>query len=283
MGLRQELLAGSDLITTTTVTVTGGAGDAATSGSIVVPRTFVFKRVDNTAPIRTRVYGTQAGMEADKSRTATTSEYLSVNVANVSLLVEVMDDLGQRLPVNGRLFGANFEYPSSSLIYYVTEPSGSATFTGAATSSLFTIYGLEDLTPRETVSIVTDFQVADVVRTGSITTDNTYLMLLVSSSHAQTRFRLYQDAYSRDLDLSRPFSTPISNVGISGAGITTYTGSGLIIDVAFDGAGSQSVTPIVIGDLLESTHLSHYTFEYTGSLGAGISSSVLLDLFSLEE
>lgn len=283
MGLRQELLSGSSLITTTEITITGGDTDAATSGSITVPRTFVFKRVDNSAPIRTRLYGTNAGMEADKARAATDSSYISANVSSVDLLLEVMDDTGQRIPINGRLFGANLEYPSQSIIYYYTEPSGSATFTGTVTSSIFTIYGLEDLTPRESFFVTTDFQIADKVRTGSITTPNTYLGLIISSSHSQTRFRLYQDQYARDADLSRPFSTPISSSGISGSGITTYTGSGLILDVAFDAAGSQSLTPIIIGDLMTVNNTTYYTFEYTGSLGAGISSSVLVDIFSLED
>lgn len=283
MGIRQELLSGSGVITTTTITITGGAGDTASSGSIAVPRTFALKRVDNSAPIRTRLYGTNAGMEADKSRPATDSSYISANVSSVDLLVEVMDNIGQRVPINGRLFGANLEYPSQSIIYYEVEPSGSATFLTTVTSSVFTIYGLEDLTPRETFSIATDFQVADKVRTGSVATPNTYLGLIISSSHSQTRFRLYQDQYARDADLSRPFSTPISSSGISGAGITTYTGSGLILDVAFDAAGSQSLTPIIIGDLMTLNNLTYYTFEYTGSLGAGISSSVLVDLFALED
>jgi hypothetical protein len=283
MGIRQELLSGSQLITNTQITISGVNGEAISSGSITVPRTFVFKKVANSAPIRTRLYGTAAGREADKARAATDSAYISVNVASASLLVEVMDEAGLEVPINGRLFGANTEYPSQSVIYYTVQPSGSATFTGNVTQSIFSIYGLEDLTPRERISLTTDFQIASKVRTGSLATPNSYLILVTSSSHASTRFRLYQDQYARNADLSRPFTTPISSSGISGSGITTYTGSGLIIDVAFDNAGSQSVTPIVIGDLLTSNDLSYYTFEYTGSLGAGISSSVYMDLFALEE
>lgn len=283
MGIRQELLSGSKLITDINITVTGPSGSAVASGSIVVPRTFAFKSVSNSSPIRTRLYGTLTGMEADKTRTPSSSEYISVNVASVSLLAEVLDELGQTVPINGRLFGANTEYPSQSAIYYIVEPSGSAVFNDNVSQSVFTLYGLEDLTHRSQISLLTDFQVTSTVRTGSLATTNTYLVLLTSSSHSQTRFRLYQDQYARNADLSRPFSTVVSSSGISGAGITTYTGSGLIIDVAYDSAGSQSVTPIVIGELLTLNDTTYYTFEYTGSLGAGVSASVYMDLFSLEE
>jgi len=282
MGIRQELLSGSGLISTRSLTVTGSSGESISSGSLVAPRTFVFKTVSNNAPIRTRLYGTLAGRDADKSRTPTDSSYISVNVASASLLIEVLDSTGQEVPINGRLFGANTELPSQSIIYYTCEPSGAATF-GASTQSVFSIYGLEDLTPREQITLTTDFQVASKVRTGSLSTPNTYLILATSSSHASTRFRLYQDEYARNKDLNRLFSAPISSSGISGSGITTYTGSGLIIDIAFDAAGSQSVTPIVVGDLLTLNNQSYYTFEYTGSLGAGISASVYCDLFALEE
>ena len=283
MGIRQELLSGSTSITDVNVTVGGISGSAIDSGSITVPRTFAFKTASNSSPIRCRLYGTLVGMEADKARAATNTGYISVNVASASLLIEVVDESGQKVPVNGHLFGANTEYPSQSVIYYVIEPSGSSVFNDSTSQSVFTLYGLEDLTPREQISLTTDFQVASKVRSGSLTTPNTYLILLTSASHAQTRFRLYQDQYARAADLSRPFSTVISSSGISGAGITTYTGSGLIIDVAYDTAGSQSVTPIVIGELLTLNGTTYYTFEYTGSLGAGISSSVYVDLFSLEE
>jgi len=283
MGLRQELLLGSSNIVNSSITITGVSGSAIESGSIVAPRTFVFKSVSNSSPIRTRLYGTLAGMLADKSRVTTDAAYIAVNVASASLVAEVVDEIGQSVPINGRLFGANTEYPSQSVVYYIIEPSGSAVFNDNASQSVFSIYGLEDLTSRRRISVLTDFQIISKIRTGSVTTPNTYLALLTSSSHSQTRLRLYQDQYSRNADLSRPFTTPISSSGISGSGITTYTGSGLIVDFAYDTAGSQSITPIVIGDLLTINGTTYYTFEYTGSLGAGISASVFVDLFSLED
>jgi len=282
MGIRQELISGSGKIRNIEFNISGISGSTSATGSVSVANTFIFKDISNVGPCRLRLYGTSLGRDNDLARPISDILYTTFDVASASLLIETVDEIGQSIPIGGRLFGANLELPSSSLIYYTIEPSGSAVFDSNITSSAVTVYGLEDLTFRERISVLVDFTPSNKVHTGSITTPNIYLLLTTVPSSESLRMRLYQDSHARDKDLLRVFSTPISSSGISGAGITSYTGSGLIVDIVYDSAESMSLTPIVVGDLLTSNNTTHYTFEYTASLGAAISASVYFDLFSLE-